>query len=37
MLKNYNAPYKILDEYSELARNKAIKTRASQVIAIDEF
>ena len=37
MLKNDNAPYKILDEYSELARNKAIKTRASRVIAINEF
>ena len=26
--KNYNSPSKILDEYSELARNKAMKTRA---------
>ena len=30
-------PSKILDEYSELARNKAIKTQASRVIAINEF
>ena len=35
--KNYNSPSKILDEYSELARNKAMKTRASRVNAIFEF
>ena len=33
----YNTPSKILDEYSELARNKAMKTRASRVNAIFEF
>ena len=37
MDKNYNAPSKILDEYSELARNKVMKTRASRVNAIFEF
>lgn len=37
MHKNYNTPSKILDEYSELARNKAMKTRASRVNAIFEF
>ena len=35
--KNYNSPSKILDEYSEPARNKAMKTRASRVNAIFEF
>ncbi len=35
--KDYNTPSKILDEYSELARNKAMKTRASRVNAIFEF
>jgi hypothetical protein len=34
MHKNYNTPSKILDEYLELARNKAMKTRASRVNAI---
>jgi hypothetical protein len=37
MHKDYNTPSKILDEYSELARNKAMKTRASRVNAIFEF
>ena len=36
MYKDYNAPLKILVEYSELAQNKAIKTRATRVIAIFE-
>ena len=37
MHKNYTFPSKILDEYLELARNKATKTRASRVNAIFEF
>ena len=37
MLENYNSPSEILDKYSELAQNKAIKTWASQVIAIFEI
>ena len=37
MHKDYNTPSKILDEYSELAQNKAMKTRASRVNAIFEF
>ena len=36
MHKNYNAPSKILDKYSKLARSKTIKTRASRVNAIFE-
>ena len=37
MHQNYNTPSKILDEYSELARNKTMKTRASRVNVIFEF